>query len=42
MLCDTLSPTTTTQLVSDIIEGDITHMMSLVDYESKFIIWELS
>ena len=30
-------PTLTTQLASDIVEGDFVHMMSLVDDESKFI-----
>ena len=33
-------PAPTTQLASDIVEGDFVHMMSLVDYESKFTKWE--
>ena len=40
MSYDSLPPTPTTQLASDIIEGDIVYMMSLVYTKLKFIIWE--
>ena len=37
MSCDSLSPIPTTQLANDIVEGDIPHMMSLVDFESVYL-----
>ena len=36
MRCPMICCLPTTQLASDIVEGDIIHMMSLVDFESVY------
>ena len=42
MSYDSLPPTPTTQLASDIVEGDFVHMMSLVDYQMRVLIEDIS